>query len=502
MGKSHEETIYNAKGEKVIIVKGAKAKLGSLGGCAGVGGQAGFSGMIEIKTEREQNAAEVVVKAKNGNEGVSGKSGRIGENCGKDNVDYFQVIDAFGNLVYSSPIGRYNYEIAYSDTEREASIYDDKSDVYVFAKRSHEVSSIRTRSNDYEFFINLISVLRNSYRDFDFVQSILNLKSYRNGLISIIDVAKNCQSLNLHIPHLETLKAIAENVNYEDPVTKGFIQKQIKNFIVPKRVTVEGSAVEVVKKIITSAEIEEFFADHNEVRVICDTFHVDKDLPSSARGKIFIILAKYIEIHGKVTWNLSGRDEVNIKHNKAKECLDGIDGKAGQNGGNCEITCKFIENSSSLRIISNGADGTDGQDGGDGVDGSNGIDAEKNDFYVGINVFETSLANMDIRLAWADKNDYRYREYLKSDRSIKRKFWFIAKPIHSAWGFMLVRGSDGTKGTAGGIGGYGGKGGHEGEINIKCENKVSIEANVGRNGKEGKDGKNGANGRDGRDAYR
>jgi hypothetical protein len=299
----------------LTIFKGTEARLGGLGGCAGDGGQGGLAGKIEITTQKEQN--EVKVKAVNGRPGACGKAGRTGDSDCRDGTDSYVVKDAFGQPTCTNTKGNYKYEIAHSETARKASIFDDTNEVFVFAKRSHDVSEKRSRSADHEFFVNLVSVLRNAYNDFDYVVKILNLKSYRNGVISILDVARNCQLLNHDIPHLKTLKRVAQTVSHEDLVVKTFIQKQIRAFILPKIVTVEGNSVEISKKIIASADIEEFFTGHDEIRVICDTFHVDKDLPTSARGKNLAVLANFVEVHGNVVWNLSGKERVRMQHFKA-----------------------------------------------------------------------------------------------------------------------------------------------------------------------------------------
>jgi hypothetical protein len=370
-------------------------------------------------------------------------------------------------------------------------------------------SSIADSSVDYQLLTSLITVLRSSYKNFDQIVELLKFDEYFSGRISLVDVARKCNDLNFITAHLDDLKVAARKVHAEDLTVKSFIQTQLRSFISDATVKINDSAVEIAKKIFRSDEIETFFGSFAQVSVICDTFHIDRDLPDSARGKNFAVLANFVHVHGDITWNLSGKDQTTLEQagrNEHGEGEDGANGRVGESGGNCEIKCrKSFINSESLKIISNGGNGANGQDGGDGRNGQDGNDAAAGDFFdSAFYAFRVRFDNEKERHAWAAKNTDNYNEYLKNDRKQKRKFIFVQRMDLNGRGFMLVRGSNGEAGMAGGRGGLGGEGGHRGSIKVDCPHLIGVtyESKYGRRGSDGSDGVNGIKGRDGRDAYK
>ncbi|XP_070496221.1 uncharacterized protein [Chironomus tepperi] len=269
-----------------------------------------------------------------------------------------------------------------------------------------------------------------------------------------------------------------------------------------------------------SSELNDLIFDDNDVKqfnIICDTLHVNSDLPHEFRGKNLAIYANFVFIHDEYTWNLSGKTvksyltdakrDINGKGN------DGRDGLAGQSGGNFHLECKFIENLSLLKIISNGSNGADGQNGGNGKDGNDGKDAKVSDFYVDNQELTVPMTKETFKkLEKSQKFTLEYELYDESsiyycrgtyvsDDKLNGEFYYRAKGC-----IVLVYGGDGENGNLGGIGGYGGDAGFPGEITIKSNyletDLLKYTLNPGIAGKNGHNGWNGVNGRVGGDIYK
>lgn len=88
-----------------------------------------------------------------------------------------------------------------------------------------------------------------------------------------------------------------------------------------------------------------------------------------------LVEVKTPNIKNPRTWDVSGRDALDITTMRIKARQpgdDGLWGVAGRSGGNVEINAKKIFNQLHWLIVSHGGKGSRGEDGDDGIDGING----------------------------------------------------------------------------------------------------------------------------------
>lgn len=516
----------------LMLVKGSKGIKPKKGSAGGIGGDGGLPGDINIVTDskNEQNEVrKIAEKGRNGINGVDGKTGSCKYRDGCGAVLYFRN----GIKTYLGINKLFLYEILHSEVKYENSVQIGK--IYYYPKMIHFIQNPNSILDDVMIIINLISVLRNAFDQFDKVVRILQLEGFSKNKISFQCFVSAINNSNLMINHFKALQETAngchEKSDQKESKQKEPDQKEtdflyehmrttISEFIKQIDISTSSNIVTIKKKILMSSEFcsLKFDKDVKEFRIICDTLHINSDLPDIFQGKNLVILSNFVFIHNEHTWNLSGSSVKNYVSDAEQDNNgkgnDGQDGLAGKSGGNFRLECKFIENLSLLKITSNGGNGGDGQDGGNGRNGNDGEDADDSDFYTN-DVELTKLTkketfdeleakskyfNIWFKLNYNNKIVF-YRGNFKSNNGLDGSFYYR----HNCC-IVLVHGGKGEKGSLGGVGGYGGDPGYPGDITIMCDNlENNVIRTVGNPGivsKKGQNGWNGFHGREGGDIHK
>ncbi|XP_026480497.1 uncharacterized protein LOC113386952 [Ctenocephalides felis] len=247
-------------------------------------------------------------------------------------------------------------------------------------------------------------------------------------------------------------------------------------------------------------------ADILEVRFIGGhIIHADVDLQNNVwHGKNIVAFTRVLKVHGKVTWDVSGKDNNKVYESDAGtddfgNGLQGNDGFAGESGGNVLIQADQMRNSIEFNVISNGGMGSPGQNGGNGRNGANGIgicnESFKNNFPPICNVSEPYSS---IRKSFESVEVDDSSKFYKCFRNIfiKGKTYegfestFGARTCYRA--FVLCEGLPAKPAGIGGEFGLGGHGGYPGQIDgVIGETKPGIPGCNGEGGSYGKPGING-----------
>ncbi|XP_076658485.1 uncharacterized protein LOC143362324 [Halictus rubicundus] len=316
-----------------------------------------------------------------------------------------------------------------------------------------------------------------------------------------------------------------------------------------KKVVISEILLQLENKLSKNSNIEEvrFFSP--------DIVHIDKDFKNEVwHGKNLVILTKTIEVHDKVTWNVSGKDNNHNYSSNAGTGEDGhgkqgADGYAGESGGNVLILAEKIENPKNFTIISNGGKGSKGQDGGCGKVGKDGKGIEKDEFDKKFppvaSLMSKRISNIstvirsihddlsEVRELWytgtnktisgiiddingiyesieeagniADEvapsydavfMDFKENVFIKTKTSRGNEITFSFERggfTTNCQAFLLYTGSLGQPGGHGGEYGLGGEGGYPGEIVVK-NSKSKQEFPIIRNAQQGNEGEKGQGG--------
>jgi hypothetical protein len=221
-----------------------------------------------------------------------------------------------------------------------------------------------------------------------------------------------------------------------------------------------------------------------EVRFIgASIIHIDKNLENKIWcGKNIVIFTKKLKLHGQITWNVSGDDNIHTYTTNAGQGEQGADGFPGESGGNVLVIVDIIENPENFTIISNGGMGSKGQNGGNGSDGKDGEGITASEFQekfpTPCKVFcwndarkETIINNIKnisrtIITNWDGDCD-AYLEAI-SNRGSMITFSYRRGIFMNPYGaYLLYKGSPGIAGGEGGEYGLGGEGGYPGDIKIR-----------------------------------
>jgi len=515
-----EKTIYVQSNAKyLMLTKGSKGRVGRRGGAGGRGGCGGFGGQITIQTDSNDEILEIQQQSLSGENGCDGSNGQNANNTCWDGCHSLMYVKdgtkEFIGLNQSSFFEIWNHHLEY-----DHSVYINNE--FYYPERTHLIQNPKSIFDDFNFYENLISVLRNSSHQFNELVDKIKLKSFVKYNKSLRDVVSNVAEHDFKIPHYEMLQDVARKYKIENENSHKFIRQNLEEFTKELSMEESSNVIVIKKKILRSSEFtSRYFASNvEEFQIICDTLYVDSDLSSSFLGKNLAILCNFFKVTKKAVWNLSGNSSIAFESDTGQESSgkgnDGDDGTAGQSGGNFTLECKFLNNGQLLTIISNGGDGADGQNGGDGKDGNNGKDATESDFYVGELILKTPLDNNKAlvesrryHIKWTGRkpldSNYFYRgferiEYV-SNNGLDGFFYRLPEVC-----IVLVKGGKGEPGKLGGIGGFGGEAGYPGKISITCENQednlIKIITNYGNAGKDGLNGINGLHGRDGGDIHK
>jgi len=246
--------------------------------------------------------------------------------------------------------------------------------------------------NEYEFLTNLIESLRSSYLNFDGFVKGLSLKDFVTESITLYQVARIVLSKNFAIESYNSLREISAKIENVKPLIDHIIRKEVKEFLeelVSKESEENGKKIFLLqRKLLTSRNLNVNLNSRiDEVHIVCDILHIDRDLSDNYRGKNIFIVANTIKLHQSSTWNLSGRDAIQKHSSNAGQQSNGDgengeDGMPGESGGNCEVFSAELKNPKFWTVISNGGNGSNGQNGGDGENGKDGHDIQEDDFKI------------------------------------------------------------------------------------------------------------------------
>jgi len=502
----------------LLLVKGSNA----VRGYNVRGEKGGHPGHIEIKAEENTNNREIVIMCETGNSD-SARDGRDAFISVKDGVEVCIGLNS-----------RNRYDLMTSNNNSEySSKYISK---FYFPKFSRSLEK-ETGTDSLALHENIIWVLRNSHSGFDSVITKLDLKKFVDFKTTLTDIAKIIEpkvvkidycgeipedmaedltpsSNDFEIANYNDLKHCAKTFQRDTPdlLIQGSIRASIEKFIEPVKITKQLNLLIVKKKVYLSSSLSSLTIDSNitEIHLICDTLHIDSELPQSFRSKTFEIYANFVYVHSNFKWTLSGEEVFNNFSTDAGQesdgrGIDGQDGMAGKCGGNFFLKCNFIENSSALTIESNGSDGKNGQNGGNGRDGENGKEPTLESFKKNKVKWEMYLDPGYKKMMYGayDLTD-KYKSEVKTDDGFDAEV-YIQTGFLEDYGIMIVKGENGKEGKSGGLPGYGGEQGYAGEIKVDTEapNSVKILTPVsGKAGTSGKGGLNGKKGRDGKDMYK
>lgn len=210
---------------------------------------------------------------------------------------------------------------------------------------------------------------------------------------------------------------------------------------------------------------------------------------------------------------------------KSKDGSDGVDGRAGESGGNVTMITNDIRYAEKLTIKLNGGNGEGGQDGGTGSDGDPGIKITKDSFIKtileyeslkcdkwklfdeyhpgsGWSVTENTERNKTV---YKYQEEWIYREYKHTDgRELTYAFTGDCGMYNTYDIVFYMKGTDGTMAGLGGKNGLAGEGGNAGVLTAICRKaeighdvfgKVEVERGIaGDKGESAESGISGENG--------
>lgn len=442
----------------------------------------------------------------------------------------------------------------YNKNEQNKSNYNNIDEIIRLLNTFFSNYQIQLNKNDFIKQAKLDAFLHNDKISAD--ELISNIISYKNSVF-------NESTLDQIKLHCSTLPTGYLN-NLLKPIIKDFINDtQINILNETDRNIIEVSGYCIVISSIFDKLIGKLIASNtviDEIRFISlSQIHIDKDFEKKYfHGINIVLVAKRINIHGSIKWDISGLNaDNNYKDTSAQDGKtsgeDGENGKnglAGESGGNCFIVTDSIINAENFEIYLNGGNGDEGQNGGNGRNGTDGVDGHEFDFeemkkecpsacnfvahIAKIKLLKTLeyIKNksqtieimklvkkdlVDFAAQWTTGlltatignigNDiifeYAYIQSVSPEGN-KITYSFYAGGISSfRSGYLLIQGTPGTSGQfggVGGLGGLGGQGGFAGKIKFaNCKSyPIVIHANDGMNGVNGKDGYNGCDGKPGK----
>lgn len=218
-----------------------------------------------------------------------------------------------------------------------------------------------------------------------------------------------------------------------------------------------------------------------------DVLHVDASFEQKIfHGKNFFVMANEVRVHGEVEWSVSGNDNDEKVLEKAPQGddgkgRDGIDGVAGEFGGNVVVVCSKIERARNWSIKANGGVAAKGQEGGDGKDGRDGErfdDKMVQKLNPEVMMIEDEVGAKFGRLVQHDKDrGASIRKVFRNTRgSLLTEYnYYNAFKMEK---LTMVEGIDGDMGLGGGRYGLGGEGGFAGEILMLTTKGNKIDHNI------------------------
>lgn len=363
-------------------------------------------------------------------------------------------------------------------------------------------------NNELKFWQTLIDILKNSYKEYDEVVRTLGTSGLVSSAESFKDLLLNTSRATLVVENFIDLQELANfllDKNVRPKFTKYL--KLVADFTQPIKIIevyenyrqsleIYGKNVRVADVLV---EISKRALHCDEIRFIgMHVLHIDADLSQwTFHGKNIFVLTKIVKVHRSVLWDVSGIDSRNIYQVAGQQPngtgIDGLDGIAGESGGNIGIIADKIENSIQWSLKSIGGNGSEGQDGGNGEKGRDGITFGRNDNT--LEMYGTDEINASHDSEWPHIAKTKRRRS-RTDRGtiyefVSCKKWFDDRYI------SLIKGADGEFGKNGGKKGLGGEGGHGGAIVLKTssgDNSYSATKEESKQGSFGIDGKSGFNG--------
>lgn len=349
------------KSEMIMLVFGSKGMPGQLGGLGGAGGRGGKPGIIN---KNLQFSAVNGNNGKNGSNGFNGKCGQHGNNA------YLTVRSTDKEPFYGGLDEPMHLQIAISNIPELNSIYYPPWQKYLhIVESSHaeenvepSLSSINDRLEKLEnhkigFLESLKDVLKysNENEKLEMNKILSNSVDFSNFLKYILENSidiKEYDSLSYHA------KCLAGHAIIMTKKTSEILSK----FSSPLQFTSASNGTYTIKGyILTTKDIEKVDGQFLELKVVCEVFHINSCLSDKFRGKNLSIHANNIIIYTHTELNLSGHDQLSEQQKST-----GNHNTEGENGGNCFIECRKIENQSLLYINTSGGRGSNGQLAGNG----------------------------------------------------------------------------------------------------------------------------------------
>ncbi len=228
-----------------------------------------------------------------------------------------------------------------------------------------------------------------------------HLEKFCNGDATVTELLERIMNLQVSI-YGEELKVLQKTIEHskkerftDEVVDK--IKKAIEVYVKPTNMQIKKInnrfIMEVTGKNLVISEIlselNNMLLNNPEIEEVtfkgASIVHIDVNIEKDIwHGKNISIHAGKIKIHGKVVWNISGKDGEDYISNagtdEAGQGKQGADGRSGESGGNVYISVKDIDNPEDFTIISHGGKGGKGQNGGDGKNGKDGEGIKKEDF--------------------------------------------------------------------------------------------------------------------------
>lgn len=406
---------------------------------------------------------------------------------------------------------------------------DDASDVleeiYNFVYENVDVKSDNL-GKETQFWQLLLGILRAAYKDFRSIVTTLKLNGLKNESAEYQKLLRNVKDAKLNVENFLELQGVATellnaNVELRSKENMKVIIDYAKEEEVRENTSGRVKALEIFGKNVRVEDhvkvIKDKVKDFGEFRFIgMDVLHVDASFEQKIfNGKNFFIMANEVRVHGDVKWNVSGNDNDGEVPEKAPQGHDGIgrdgvDGIAGDFGGNVVVACSKIDRAENWSIKASGGMGSDGQEGGDGKDGIHG--EQWDDKMV-------EKLNNQITVPYGSKigdfimisHIYMGGTYNKSVGKIFRDprgslLWeYNYYSGFNQWKLTMVQGVDGELGLTGGRYGLGGEGGFAGDVLMLTTDGNQIDLDIdaesfrGAFGDDGLGGFHGAQGKAGTD---
>lgn len=240
-------------------------------------------------------------------DGIDGKNGSPGESGDFHYTNGSDVVIYVNNGVkkYFGLNETSKYEFCQSLKPRKFSLHI--NNLYYYPKIIYGVNKVTTRLDDIIFYQNLIPVLRHSIDKFDTLISTLQLEKFVKKQIKLSDVVKNVSKNDIEVPFYQHLKKIATQYKIENENNHDFIRSEICEFIKEMEISLLSNVVEIKKKVLMSSEFtSKEFKNVQELRIICDTLHINTDFSNEFREKNVAIVCNYVEVHCPTIWDLSG----------------------------------------------------------------------------------------------------------------------------------------------------------------------------------------------------